>query len=260
MLKQCYRKILPLLALTLLLGAVPAQAHEFLLKPVKLITHKGEAVPFSVVSAHVMMISEEVEPLERVKLALVEGKQSTPLTVAANDALLTLDGQFTPTKDGTAILAGHREGVVWTQTTKGWVAASKQGLDGVISSNLYEKFCKTLITVGKSSDDWGRVLGQKLEIVPLSDPSAARVGDEIGFKFLYDGKPIAPENVLATYDGFSYGTMTFAYSTEPGDDGTAKVKITAPGVWMVRIAHKIDKPTADYDGIAMRSVLIFEVR
>ncbi|WP_022661330.1 DUF4198 domain-containing protein [Paucidesulfovibrio longus] len=259
--KSYPRTFLPLLlALAVLALAVPAQAHEFLLKPVKLTVKKGETVPFSVVSSHVMMISEEVEPVDHVKLSLVEGKKSAPLSVAPNPALLTLDGQFAPTREGTAILAGDREGIVWTQTTAGWVEGSKKGQKGVISSNLYEKFAKTLITVGKGDDGWSRVLGQKLEIVPLSDPTAARVGDEIGFKFLYDGKPFAPENVLATYDGFSLETMTFAYSTEPGDDGTAKVKITAPGVWMVRIQHKIDKPTADYDGIAMRAVLVFEVR
>lgn len=249
-----------LLALCLALPALPAQAHEFLLKPVKLTVKKGEAVPFSVVSSHVMMISEEVEPIDHVKLSLVEGKQAAPLTVTANPALLTLDGQFTPAREGTAILAGTREGVVWTQTTKGWVVGSKKGLDGVIGSNLYEKYCKTLVTVGKADDGWSRVLGQKLEIVPLSDPTAARVGDVVAFRFLYDGKPFAPENVLATYDGFSYDTMTFAYSTEPGDDGAARVKITAPGLWMVRIANKVAHPTADYDGVATRASLIFEVR
>ncbi|MEF2145569.1 MAG: DUF4198 domain-containing protein [Desulfovibrionaceae bacterium] len=254
------RYLAVLACLFALVAATTAQAHEFLVMPVKYIVQKGETVPFSVVSAHVMMVSEEAEPLKHVKLALLEGKKSTPLSVVQNDMLLTLDGQFVPAAEGTAVINGHREGVIWNNTTKGWVEGSKKDLSGVISSNLYEKFCKTLITVGKGDDSWSRVLGQKLEIVPLSDPTQAKPGDEIGFKFLYEGKPVAPENVLATYNGFSYETMAFAYSAEPTEDGSAKVKITAPGVWMVRIQHKVDAKTADYDGHVMRSVLIFEVR
>lgn len=254
------RRLLPLLCLALIFAAFPAQAHEFLVKPVKLTVQKGEVVPFSVISSHVMMVSEEVEPQEHVKLALVEGKSSTALSVTPNPMLFTLDGQLKAKREGTAILAGHREGVVWTQTTKGWKAASMKGLDGVIQSNKYEKFCKTLLTVEHGDDGWKQVLGQKLEIVPLSDPTMARPGDELGFKVLLDGKPVTTNGVLATYDGFSYETMAFAYSGEPRDDGSVWVKVTAPGVWMVRVEHKINQPTEDYNGHVIRSVLIFEVQ
>jgi hypothetical protein len=48
-------------------------------------------------------------------------------------------------------------------------------------------------------------------------------------KVLYKGQPLTT-NVYATYDGFSKEENTCAYYTEGHDDGTAKVKITHPGL------------------------------
>ena len=249
--------VLSLLLVVLCFGV--AQAHEFILKPVSTAVAPGQNTAFSAVSAHVFMVSEEVEPLEYVKVSLVSGDETTPLTVAVNEPALTLDGAFTAKAEGTAILAGHREGVIWTNTTQGWVMGSKKGLDGVISSGLYEKFCKTLITVGKADDGWSKVLGQTLEIVPLTDPTQAKAGDDVEFKILFDGQPFAPDMVLATYDGFVDYPNTYAYYTEPDEQGLAKVKITTPGLWMVRVQKVMEEGTEDYDKHVMRAVLIFEV-
>ncbi|CCO25005.1 DUF4198 domain-containing protein [Maridesulfovibrio hydrothermalis] len=251
------------LALTFVLAVLScgsAFAHEFIIKPVQLTTQKDHVVPFSVISAHAFMISEEMEPLNQVEAQLIQNGKVTKLTLAENEMLMTLDGQAKFAKEGTAIIAGHRNGMIWTQTTKGWKQQSKKGLKGVIKSGKYEKFCKTLITVGKPDGSFNKVVGHKLEIVPVTDPTQAKVGDEIEIKILLDGKPVTVENVLATYAGFSTNNNTYAYFTEPYGNGLAKVKISAPGTWMVRVQYKNAQPTADYDSHVMRAVLVFEVK
>ncbi|MFW5499047.1 MULTISPECIES: DUF4198 domain-containing protein [unclassified Maridesulfovibrio] len=237
-----------------------AFAHEFIIKPVQFTAEKDHVVPFSVVSAHVFMISEEMEPINEVKADLILGGKTTPLKLAENEMLMTLDGQLTPKAEGTAIIAGHRNGIIWTQTTQGWKQQSKKGLKGVIGSGKYEKFCKTLITVGKADGSYKKAVGHKLEIMPMSDPTQAKVGDEIEFQTLLDGKPVSIESMTATYDGFSMTPNTYAYFTEPYGNGLAKVKISAPGTWMVRAQYKNANPTADYDSHVMRAVLVFEVK
>ena len=237
-----------------------AFAHEFIIKPVQLDTEKGHVLPFSVVSAHVFMVSEEMEPLENTTVQLVSAGRVSDIKLHPNESLMTLDGQVKPAAEGTAIIAGHRKGVIWTHTTQGWKQQSKKGLKGVIKSGKYEKFCKTLVTVGKPDGSYADTVGHRLEIVPLSDPSKARVGDEIEFRTLFDGKPVSVENMLATYDGFSANPNTYAYFTEPYGEGLTKVKITAPGTWMVRVQHKDNTATADYDSHVMRAVLVFEVK
>ncbi len=78
------------------------------------------------------------------------------------------------------------------------------------------------------------------------------------FRILFDGKPFST-NVYATFDGFSDNANTYAYFTETDEGGSAKVKITHPGTWMVRVQHEINGATEDYDKHVMRAVLVFGV-
>jgi len=234
-------------------------AHEFILKPVQMNPSPDQTVPFSVVSAHVFMVSEEMEPVDQVSVRLHSEGKPGEIALSENPTLMTLDGIAEIPSEGTHILAGHRKGMIWTQTTQGWKQAGKKGLTGVISSGLYEKFCKTLITAGTSDDGYQTVLDQTLEIVPVENPAELRTGDETVFQILYDGKPISTE-VLATYDGFSSRPGTYAYFTESDAEGMAHVQIDHPGTWMVRAEHKMDDPTEDYDTHVLRSVLVFDVR
>jgi uncharacterized GH25 family protein len=244
--------------ITLVLSGT-AFSHEFILKPVQMNPSPDQRVPFSVVSAHVFMVSEEMEPVDQVSVRLHSEGKPGEIALSENPTRMTLDGAAKIPGEGTHILAGHRKGMIWTQTTQGWKQAGKKGLTGVISSGLYEKFCKTLMTAGTPDDGYKTVLGQTLEIVPVENPAELRTGDETAFRILYDGKPISTE-VLATYDGFSNRPGTYAYFTESNAEGMAHVQIDHPGTWMVRAEHKMDDPTEDYDTHVLRSVLVFDVR
>lgn len=244
--------------ITTFLLCVSTHAHEFIIKPVQLNSAVGHKLPFSVVSAHVFMISEEVEPIEQVAVTLIEGTGKKKLKLVQNDMLSTLDGAAELKKEGIAIFAGHRKGVIWTKTTKGWKQASKKKCKGVISSGKYEKFCKTLVNVGKADNAYKKVIGHKLEIVPVSNPAEAAVGKNLNFKVLLDGRPLVTE-VWATFDGFTDNPNTYAYYTETDDNGIAKIKITQPGTWMVRVEKKNEKATEDYDKHVMRAICVFEI-
>lgn len=244
--------------LMLAIGVGSAAAHEFIIKPVQMKTEPGHTLPFSIVSAHAFMISEEMEPVDEVDVSLIQGDGNDRVALKPNDVLLTLDGAAELKTEGTHILAGHRNGMIWTQTTRGWKQASRKGLTGVISSGKYEKFCKTLVVCGNADNGYKTVLGHKLEIVPVDDPSQAVPGRDLRFQVLYDGKP-HPAEVYATYDGFTDAANTYAYYTETDETGQARVRITHPGVWMVRVQHKVDEPTEDYDSHVLRAVLVFGV-
>ena len=180
-----------------------------------------------------------MEPFDKVEVKLVGQDIDAPLKLAPNEMLMTLDGQADIQKPGSMILAGHRKGVIWTNTTQGWKQAGKKGLSGVISSGLYEKFAKTIVTAGAPDDGCTKVVGHALEIVPAGDLSQVRTGDYAAFKVLYKGQPMAA-TVWATYDGFTSVPNTYAYYTETNDDNLALVKITHPGTWMVRV-EKIEE-------------------
>ena len=88
-----------------------------------------------------------------------------------------------------------------------------------------------------SDRNYEKVLGHRLKIVPANDPTAARIGDELVFWILFDGKPLQT-NVFATYDGFSRYYNTYAYATE-SRDSIARVEITHSGAWLVRVERRM---------------------
>ncbi len=240
-----------------------AHAHEFLMKPDRFTVKKGEAVPVHAMASHVFMVSEEMEALSNVEASAKQGNTVTPLKLTENAKGLQLETSFSPATDTPAWLIGHRLGQVWSMTTRGMQEGTRQALEAkgmtVKSSTRYEKFTKTYLNASAGDKRFAEPVGQKLEIVPLTNPAAAKAGSEMQFKVLYDGKPLSTA-IWATYDGFSKRENTYAYYTEADAQGILHVKITAPGVWMVRAAHTVKVEGGDVEAHEMRTVMMFEAK
>lgn len=225
------------LALSLILPAL-APAHEFIVVPEEWQSYKAEqVVPLSIYSTHVFARSEELEDEGYSELSY----QGHPLPLTANQNWLTYDSKVTLAGGGAALICGHRKPMLYNKVQ-------------------YEKFAKLLLPVDGQSAGFDKVAGQRLEIVPMSDPFAVKPGDELRFKVLLDGKPAKFDAVWATYDGFSYQKDAWAYTAPPSAHGEATVKITKPGFWMVRTAVKLDEKGEGFDAVALRTVLAFPVR
>ncbi len=236
--------------------SLSAQAHEFIVKPQCWHAYtSGQALPFSTVSSHVFMKSEELEAAENVEV-LYKGK-SIPLT--ANQAYFTYDGQVTLEGGGAALLHGHRKGEIWCKTTQGMKKGGRDTLEGVLEARMYEKFCKTLIPVDGKTDGWDTKTGDALEIVPLDNPLTLKPGDDLRVQILFNGKPVSPDAVTASYDGFTDMPNTYAFFTEPYGEGMATVKVSAPGMWMIRVQYASAVEGKDYEKHIIRSVLAFPV-
>jgi len=234
-----------------LLGYAPlARAHEFLIKPAQLQVESGAKLPFSILATHFFMVSEEVEPVKTVKAWVIEGDKSTPVDIKENHTLETLDGVVTLSRKGTAMLVGHLQEPIEPIKVEGSNRSQKI---------KREKFAKALVSVSADDDGYKKPLGHKLEIVPVSNVMKSRVGDELAFKILLDGKPLKSQ-VYATYDGFSRRSMTFAYATESLEDGLAHVKVTSAGVWMVRVEKRFDANAKDFDLLSLKATLVFSVQ
>ncbi len=248
------------LALTCLAFSIlsfPAFGHEFILVPQHWENyHTGQDVPFSLLSAHVFMKSEELENPTNVTAQYL-GKN---ISVRADQAYKTFTGTVKLSEPGAALLHGHRHGEVWSKTPKGVVKGDRSTLKSVIWARNYEKFCKTLIPVDGQTQNWDQKTGDTLEIVPLNNPLELKTGDELEVQILYKGQPISPEAVTATYDGFSDTPNSYAFFTEPYGEGKAKIKISAPGFWIVRVQYIADEKGANYDKHAMRAILAFPVK
>ena len=151
---------------------------------------------------------------------------------------------------GHRVLVGHVQEPIETVKAEG----SNRSL-----KSKREQFAKGLIGVSGDDDGYKKASGQKLETVPESNVMKTRVGEEITLKILLDGKPLKSQ-VYTTYDGFSRRSMTFASATESLDDGFAYVKVTSPGVSMVRVEKRIEANARDFDLLSLKATLVFSVQ
>ena len=233
-------------------------AHEFLVKPSSFKAQSGAVNSVEVLSAHVFMESEEVEPLEYVELYRFDGQgKRVMIPLREVEDKPVLKGEFRDDARA-SIICGHRKGMLWSKTTQGWKQEGKKNLTGVISSGKYEKFSKALITTSGENMVLRQPVGHRLELIPLDDPSSFQQGGELLFQVLFEGKPLATE-VFATYDGFSSQPNTYAYYSNSNSAGQVAVKIGHQGIWMVRVQHEVDSATEDYDKEVLRAVLLFNV-
>src|SRR5580765_5487133 len=183
-------------------------------------------------------------------LLAIERDKSSPVDLKENHSLETLDGVVNVNRKGTAVLVGHIQEPIELVKAEG----SNRSL-----KIKREKFAKGLIGVSGDDDGYKKASGQKLEIVPESNVMKTRVGEEVTLKILLDGKPLKSQ-VYATYDGFSRRATTFASATESLEDGIAYVKVTSPGVWMVRVEKHIEANARDFELLSLKAFLVFSVQ
>lgn len=124
----------------------------------------------------------------------------------------------------------------------------------------YAKYAKTVVEVGDGPRTFQRPLDHPLEFVPLSDPSALRIGDTLRVRLVLLGKPAVSASLHAgsVPSGPSARTDTAAarraaardVKLETDASGVATVVVTQPGLWNIRTLQIVpaDKGSgADWD-------------
>lgn len=239
-------------------GSTVAAAHELIVKPTLTSAAAGVQLDFAVLSSHVFIASQELEAPEDIRAGFAFNGKRAEVPVRPDEGSLSYIGSIKSPTDHPFFLTATRLPQIWATTPEGGKQATKKD-PGTTNTFKIDKFEKTLINATPGAGGFDAVIGDPLEIVLTSNPATAKVGDEIGIKVLSDGKPIATA-VNATYDGFSKQMDTYAYATQSKADGTAVVKVTQPGLWMVRVQNAVPEVTDLYDRHVTRAVLVFSVK
>jgi len=226
------------------------RADEFILKPFSTTVAAGERFSVAVLSTRIFMRSQKLEAAKDVRIELCsENKREPPVPLSPNHIALTIDARVTAPSSTTFIVCASRLAQIQPPASG----------DRASGNRKIEQFAKALVNLSVGDDGYRAVVGDRLEIVPVTNPAAAKIGDEITFKVLFEGKPLSTP-VFATYDRFSESETTYAYYTEAAGDGTAKVEITRPGLWMVRVETTVPEKTEDHDTYVARAVLVFRAK
>ena len=138
----------------------------------------------------------------------------------------------------------------------------QQGKENAGGRERYTRFLKTIAQVGnKFTDDYGKRLGQKLEIIPLQNPYSIKLGAPLPVKLLFDGVPIVGIRMMATYNTYSKEHDVYAHTAETDSNGIANIPLSKKGLWMIRANHMLplkDDPKADWQSFWTNCT--FEVR
>lgn len=119
----------------------------------------------------------------------------------------------------------------------------------------YTKHAKGIFQVGKVlTDDYKHKLDYKAEMFIEQNPGKVKVGDEMSFQVLFDGKPLKNQLVYVSHakkqstadavPGFSL------YAIRTDQEGRGKFKITVKDKWYLQTIHMqklTNDPDADYE-------------
>jgi len=164
--------------------------------------------------------------------------------------------------EGTHLVVLKRQEGFVTKTKNGKkYYSSKKGHKDVTESRFIGMYGKAVINSGKAANS--RVLskpqGLRLELVPLNNPANLKEGDYLEFRLLNKGKPLA-EYFNATYLGFSQDEA-WSYSGRTGKDGKARLRISNPGIWVIKVNHKEKYPDPKLSDLtSLTTSLTFEVK
>ena len=97
----------------------------------------------------------------------------------------------------------------------------------------YSRFIKSLLSVGDQRDDtYKKNLGLKLEITPLENPYAKKIGDKLRFRVLFDGAPLANRVVFA-----DNRANRDSQRLTTDKNGVITVNLNQKGLWLVRLVN-----------------------
>lgn len=137
--------------------------------------------------------------------------------------------------------------------------------EGRIDTATRSVMCgKTLIVVGKPSEEVLKPIGQAIEIVPLDPPAKWTANADLKFQVLINGKPVTTEFPIieARPVGFKPDNA-WSFATTVGRKGEATIRPDKAGTWVLKVNVKRKSTEADskeFDTESFTGTLTLEVR
>ena len=145
-----------------------------------------------------------------------------------------------------AVVSVFHDGGYWSLTPDGEVNLPRSKVENAVRSWASRRFAKW---VDAKSPGSGAVLGDELEIVPLTDLAKAREGDKVTVRVLSAGHPV-PDAVVVIADRRVGKTDS---------KGEVRLRLRRPGIESVSTSIRRADPTPESDTDLIEASLTFEV-
>jgi len=232
-----------LTAVVVLLGgflpAGLAQAHDIWMTPeagpagVQVVIHHGHPGDRKV-----------PDPDKLIDLCVIgpDGQDRLPpgsLVPAMRDGnpVLLVPPLSTTASSGTWLFSARYDNGYWVKTPQGYRNTSKRQAPDAADSLYSMKYVKALVTAGPATPEaYRRVLGHRLELVPMDNPFAVPVGSKLRVLVLFEGKPLVGVGVEIG-DGVTPRKEEDIPRYLTNGDGIAQVPITKAGLQVLVVDH-----------------------
>lgn len=150
----------------------------------------------------------------------------------------------------------------WCKTTDGYKPGLKADHPNAITGGKYVKSLKTYINVGAGSESFRKALGHEIEIMPQTNPSSVKAGQQLLVSVLFKSEPLAGVPVYGVYEGFKPKDHSDQpIQTKTGKNGVASIKVDRAGIWIVFAKHEIAMAGGNEADFAnYRPYMMFQVR
>ena len=246
---------------TLLMSSLPVHAHEFWFTPVTAPLVAGESARLTLrvgeffegdelgFSAPQTVALRQYSAAGTTDLrALLPRNAAVPVLVVPvltpGTHMLVFNSQpnFISLPAGSFHAYLHDEGLDFIKTQREAAGnAEKPGRE------RYRRFVKTLLRVAPGADGvqasaakpdttYASRTGQRLEILPVTDPTLMVPGDTLGVRVEFDGKPLEGALLKAWH---KRGSQTLIIRAKTAADGSASFDLPYAGPWMVSVVHMV---------------------
>jgi uncharacterized GH25 family protein len=248
----------------LLVFASPASAHDFWLQPTRFEIAPGAADNMTIQVGHAQFRTRWSGNLERVvqfgEVAAKDRQDLRPMLQPTPER----DAALTFAKPGVEVLvfqSNHANSILPSIRFNDYLKA--EGLTPAIDlrtrtgamdspgREIYSRCAKALVLVGsadpKSQPQVTQAVGLPLEIVPLRNPYALGIGEQLPVQVLYQGHPLAGATVMLTNLEFDGQPLETKLSDR---DGRAAFVVPRVGTWLVNVLWTQpiqNNPDADFD-------------
>lgn len=264
--RGCDHARLWIMAIAFALVARSSVAHDFWIEPSSYSPRSGETIGVALrVGEHFVGEPVARKPERIREFVVANAGESAPIS-GENGA--DPAGKLSLTAQGTHIL-GYRSNRSFLELDAAKFEAYlvEEGLQEIVGRRRelgesekpgrehYSRCAKSVIAVdGRGGKGFDRSLGFTTELIPLSDPTALKPGDELAVRLLFEGNPLP---------GARVAMLSLAEPKSPSSeitdaDGKASFKVRHGGPHMVKNVHMV-RTGGDADWESYWSTLTFHV-
>lgn len=238
-----------LVAATLALAALGAQAHDLWFKPSSTVLSKADWVTVdAAVSNDVFFFNHRPLGLENVKVTDPSGAAVEMKNVAKGELRSVFD--FKPEKTGTyrvtmlmnGVMGGYKDANGQPKRLRGSVEEVVKQIPADakevrVTENV--RRMETFVSLGKPSTIANT--GKGLELKPVTHPNDLVASEEATFDFLVDGKPAADLEIELVADGIRYRDGVQPLKVKTDANGRVKIKFPRAGLFWLSADVKDNK-------------------